>query len=140
MKFNKSVTSSRRKNRKAHFRAPPHEKRLRMSSALSKELRAGHGFRSIPVTKGDTVIVMVGKFKGKRGLVTCVRRSLYRVFVEGCEVQKANGQKVPVGIDASNLCIVKLGTSYGRSKVIERKSLASKAAEEEALKRKDKST
>merc|ERR1739848_171121 len=39
MKFNKMVTSSRRKNRKRHFNAPSHIRRKIMSSTLSKVLQ-----------------------------------------------------------------------------------------------------
>lgn len=39
MKFSSSVTSSRRKCRKAHFSAPSSKRRVIMSAALSSELR-----------------------------------------------------------------------------------------------------
>jgi hypothetical protein len=42
VKFNADKTSSRRKMRKAHFAAPSHEKRIRMSSGLTKELFQRH--------------------------------------------------------------------------------------------------
>lgn len=57
MKFNKLVTSSRRKNRKRHFTAPSHIRRKIMSAPLSKELRKKHGVRSMPVRKDDEVMV-----------------------------------------------------------------------------------
>ncbi len=38
MKFSPNVSSSRRKNRKAHFGATSVERRVRMSSSLSKDL------------------------------------------------------------------------------------------------------
>ena len=38
MKFNPNVSSSRRKSRKAHFGATSVERRVRMSSQLSKDL------------------------------------------------------------------------------------------------------
>ena len=38
MKLNPNVSSSRRKSRKAHFASTSVERRVRMSSALSKEL------------------------------------------------------------------------------------------------------
>jgi large subunit ribosomal protein L26e len=59
MKFNKLVSSSRRKNRKRHFTAPSHIRRKIMSAPLSKELRKKHGVRSIPVRKDDEVIVCI---------------------------------------------------------------------------------
>jgi len=43
MKFNASVSSARRKCRKAHFSAPSHVRRKVMTASLSKELRTKHG-------------------------------------------------------------------------------------------------
>lgn len=57
MKLNKLVTSSRRKQRKRHFNAPSHQRRIIMSSPLSKELRQKYGVRSIPIRKDDEVQV-----------------------------------------------------------------------------------
>ena len=59
MKFNKSVTGSRRKNRRAHFNAPSHIRRKIMSSPLSKELRQKYSVRSIPIRKDDEVQVLL---------------------------------------------------------------------------------
>lgn len=58
MKLNKRVTSSRRKNRKAHFTAPSHIRRRLMSAPLSKELRQKYNVRSMPVRKDDEVQVL----------------------------------------------------------------------------------
>ena len=57
MKFNKLVTSSRRKNRRRHFTAPSHIRRKIMSAPLSKDLRKKYGVRSIPIRKDDEVMV-----------------------------------------------------------------------------------
>ena len=57
MKFNKMVTSSRRKNRKRHFNAPSHVRRKIMSSPLSKDLRQKYNVRSMPIRKDDEVQV-----------------------------------------------------------------------------------
>lgn len=59
MKFNKFVTSSRRKNRKRHFNAPSHIRRKLMSAPLSKELRQKYNVRSMPIRKDDEVQVSV---------------------------------------------------------------------------------
>ena len=61
MKFNKLVSSSRRKNRKRHFNAPSHIRRKLMSSPLSKELRQKYNVRSIPIRKDDEVQVNRGR-------------------------------------------------------------------------------
>lgn len=57
MKFNKQVSSSRRKNRKRHFQAPSHIRRKLMSAPLSKELRTKHNVRAMPIRKDDEVVV-----------------------------------------------------------------------------------
>lgn len=57
MKFNKSVSSARRVNRRRHFQAPSHIRRKIMSSPLSKELRTKHNVRSMPIRKDDEVMV-----------------------------------------------------------------------------------
>jgi len=46
MKFNKDVTSSRRKSRKAHFSAPSSVRHIIMSSPLSKELKEKYHVRA----------------------------------------------------------------------------------------------
>lgn len=121
MKFNTKVTSSRRKNRKAHFTAPAHERRIRMSSRLSKDLRKKYGFHSFPVRKNDKVTVISGAHKGKTGAVVGVRRSLYKVYVEGIKNTKSNGQERMIGIDASNLMITEFTLEYDRKEQLEKK-------------------
>lgn len=59
MKFNKQVSSSRRKNRKRHFSAPSHIRRRLMSAPLSKELRQKYNVRSMPIRKDDEVQVSI---------------------------------------------------------------------------------
>ena len=46
MKFNDSISSARRKCRKAHFSAPSHIRRKVMTASLSKDLRTKHGVSS----------------------------------------------------------------------------------------------
>ncbi len=48
MKFNKNVSSSRRKARKAHFQAPSNIRRKIMSASLSKELKEKYNVSSSP--------------------------------------------------------------------------------------------
>ena len=66
MKFNKNISSSRRKQRKRHFTAPSSVRRKLMSAPLSKELRQKHNVRSIPIRKDDEVIVTRGHYKGQQ--------------------------------------------------------------------------
>ena len=46
MKYSATVSSSRRKSRKAHFSAPSSERRKIMSAPLSKELRSKYNVRA----------------------------------------------------------------------------------------------
>lgn len=50
-----------------------------MSAPLSKELRASHGARSIPVRKDDEVLIVRGKYKGRDGKVVQVRVGVLRL-------------------------------------------------------------
>ena len=55
-----AVTSSRRKNRKAHFTASSNLRRKLMSCTLSKDLRKKYKVRAMPVRKEDEVMVVRG--------------------------------------------------------------------------------
>lgn len=70
MKTHQEVSSSRRKNRVAHFNAPAHVKYKLMSANLSKELREKHGIKSLPIRKDDEVLVVRGGFKDTQGKIT----------------------------------------------------------------------
>mmetsp|Transcript_32086 Transcript_32086/g.73770 ORF Transcript_32086/g.73770 Transcript_32086/m.73770 type:complete len:137 (-) Transcript_32086:366-776(-) len=122
MKYSPDVTSSRRKNRKAHFGAHSEARRKRMSSNLSKELQARHGVRSMPIRKDDEVMITRGIFKTREGKVTAVYRKKWVVHVERISREKVNGVTVPVGIPASSLVITKLKMDKDRKHALERKS------------------
>ena len=64
MKYNKNVSSSRRKSRKAHFTAPSSVRRKLMSAPLCKDLRQKYNVRSLPIRKDDEVQVTRGHHKG----------------------------------------------------------------------------
>jgi large subunit ribosomal protein L26e len=64
MKYNKNVSSSRRKSRKAHFTAPSSVRRKLMSAPLCKDLRQKYNVRSLPIRKDDDVQVTRGHHKG----------------------------------------------------------------------------
>jgi large subunit ribosomal protein L26e len=92
MKTHQSVSSQRRKSRKAHFSAPSNIRRKIMSSHLSKELRTKYEVRSVPVRKGDTVKIMRGQFKGREGKVQSVYRKKWALHIEKIVKDKANGK------------------------------------------------
>merc|ERR1712127_730722 len=120
-------TSSRRKNRKAHFGAHSEARRKLMSANLSKELQARHGVRSMPIRKDDEVLITRGMYKTREGKVTAVYRKKFVVHVERISREKVNGASVPVGIPASSLVITKLKMDKDRKSALERKNRNKKA-------------
>lgn len=97
-----------RKQRKYRFNAPAHIKRKFLSIHLSKELKTKHKKRSLTVVKGDTVKVVRGQFKKKTGKVSKVDYQNYKVYIEGIENIKKDGNKTQVPITPSNLIITNL--------------------------------
>lgn len=63
-----------------------------------------------------------GQFKGKEGKIVQVYRKKYVVHVERCTRDKANGQTIHVGIDASNVEITKLKMDKSRKAILDRKN------------------
>ena len=122
MKFSKTVTSSRRKNRKAHFGAHSEARRKLMSANLSKELQARHNVRSMPIRQDDEVLVTRGMYKTREGKVTAVYRKKWVVHVERLAREKVHGTSVPVGIPPSSLVITKLKMDKDRKFLLEAKA------------------
>merc|ERR1711971_838004 len=122
MKYSTSVSSSRRKARKAHFGAHSEARRKLMSANLSKELQARHGGRSMPIRQDDEVLITRGMYKTREGKVTAVYRKKWVVHVERISREKVNGASVPVGIPASSLVITKLKLDKDRKAKLEAKS------------------
>lgn len=120
----KQKTSSRRKQRKAHFACNDGEKRIRSSARLSRELRQKYGFRTFPLRTEDTVIVKGGKFDGKEGVISKINYRDYKVYIEGCFVTKNNGTNALVPIYPSRLTITNFFLENGREQQLERKKAA----------------
>ena len=128
MKFNKSVSMSRRKQRCRHFNAPSHIRRKIMSSSLSKELRTKYNVRSMPIRKDDEVQVVRGHYKGQQvGKVVQVYRKKFVIHVERIQREKANGASVHVGIHPSKVVITKLKMDRDRKEILDRKAKARQA-------------
>ncbi|EEB05897.1 60S ribosomal protein L26 [Schizosaccharomyces japonicus yFS275] len=121
MKFSRDVTSSRRKQRKAHFAAPSSVRRTLMSAPLSKELREQYKIRSLPIRREDQVTIVRGSNKGREGKVSSVYRKKWILQIERVTREKANGATVPVGVDASKVVISKLHLDKDRKALIVRK-------------------
>jgi large subunit ribosomal protein L26e len=124
MKTHQEVTSSRRKQRKAHFGAPSSIRRKIMSCHLSKDLRNKHKIRSLPVRKDDEVLVVRGTLKGNKGKVIQVYRRRWAIYIEKLTKQKANGAPVQIPIHPSNCVIIKYKADKDRNQLVERKARA----------------
>ncbi|KAL2916487.1 60S ribosomal protein L26A [Polyrhizophydium stewartii] len=123
-----SVSSSRRKSRKAHFTAPSNIRRKIMSAALSKELREKHHARSLPIRRDDEVQIVRGTHKGREGKVTTVYRRKYCIYIEKITRDKVNGASVPVPIHPSNVVITKVKMDKDRKNLLERKDRSKASA------------
>uniref|UniRef100_A0A0A9WV37 60S ribosomal protein L26 n=1 Tax=Lygus hesperus TaxID=30085 RepID=A0A0A9WV37_LYGHE len=134
MKFNRMVTMSARKNRRRHFNAPSHIRRRMMSAPLSKELRQRYNVRSLPVRKGDEVMIVRGHYKSQQlSKIMQVFRKKFVVMLERVEREKANGAMVPVGIHPSNLVIGKLKINDDRKKILNRRCSQKSTADKEKI-------
>ncbi|KAJ6989597.1 60S ribosomal protein L26-1 [Populus alba x Populus x berolinensis] len=119
MKYNPRVSSSRRKNRKAHFSAPSSVRRILMSAPLSTDLRQKYNVRSMPIRKDDEIQVVRGTYKGREGKVY---RRKWVIHVERITREKVNGSTVNVGINPSKVVITKLRLDKDRKSLLDRKA------------------
>ncbi|CAJ0945512.1 unnamed protein product, partial [Mesorhabditis belari] len=122
MKQNPFVSSDSGKSRKRHFNAPSHLRRKLMSSPLTKDLRAKHGIRSIPIRTDDEVTVTRGHYKGNSGRVMRVYRKKFVIHIDKITREKANGTTVHIGIHPSKVAVTKLKLDRDRKALIERKA------------------
>ncbi len=112
-----------RKQRKYRYNAPFHIRHKFLSAHLSKELRKKYGKRSLPLRKGDEVLVMRGNFAKKKAKVVSVNLQNTRVYLEGLQRTKRDGTKVSVNFKPHILQIVALFTEdKGRLNVLTRKT------------------
>lgn len=96
-----------RKQRKARYAAPLHQRQKFVHAPLSKTLAKSLNAKRLMVKKGDTVKVMVGDNKGKTGVVDSVNLKLEKVYINGVERVKKDGNKVLIPINPSNVRITK---------------------------------
>ena len=110
------MTRQPRKQRKRTAEAPLHERHRQVHATLSDELRERYGTRSVRVNAGDTVEVLRGDGAGMEGEVMEVDLKSTKVTVEEVVQEKADGEEVPLPIDASNLRVTDLDLSDDRRK------------------------
>ena len=120
-KFSASVSSSRRKSRKAHFSAPSSVRHKLMSAPLSSELKAKYNVNAVAVRKDDEVSVVRGTYKGREGkVIQCYRRK-WVIHIERITREKASGATVQVGIDPSKVVVTKIKLDKDRKQMLKRK-------------------
>ena len=122
MKTHSDITSSRRKNRLAHFSAPSHLRYKIMSANLSRELRTKYGVRSMPIRRDDEVTIVRGGSKDNKGKVSQVYRKRYCIYVEKLVKSRTNGATIRVPIHPSNCVITKMKLTPDRETLIRRKA------------------
>ena len=110
MKWSNKWKSSKQpgKQRKYRYTAPLHILRKFLGVNLNEKLRTQYNKRSIPVKKGDEVIVKRGKSKGIIGEVTGVDTKKTKVYVKGIVRKKVNGTEIQIPLHPSNLQILRL--------------------------------
>ncbi len=121
MKTHNTVSSQRRKNRKAHFASPSHIRRKLMSVNLSRDLKVTHGIKSLPIRKDDEVKIVRGGFKGQSGKVQSVYRKKMCLYVEKVTKQRVNGAPQKIPVQPSNCVLVKIKMNKDRQDLIRRK-------------------
>ncbi|KYH38717.1 MAG: 50S ribosomal protein L24 [Candidatus Bathyarchaeota archaeon B23] len=116
--------------RRRWFKAPLHRRRRALSAPLSPELRAQYGTRSMPVRRGDTIVVLRGDWKMKEGKVTRIDSKRMRIYIEGLTREKMDGSTVPIPLRPWNVMITKLDLSDPwRKRIVGRRGYASKVGE-----------
>ncbi len=100
-----------RKQRKFSINAPLHIKHRFLSAHLSNDLKKKYGKRSLPLRKGDEVLVMRGSFAKKKAKVVSVDVKNSQVSLENLNRSKKDGTKVGVNFHPSSLMITSIGSS-----------------------------
>lgn len=93
------------------------------SARLSPGLVKEHNVKSMPVRKGDTVIIKRGIFRDIEGKITRVDHEKAVVYVEGVTREKSDGNTIFMPVHSSKVIITKLNLDDGRRRdIIERKA------------------
>ncbi|MDD3178621.1 MAG: 50S ribosomal protein L24 [Candidatus ainarchaeum sp.] len=94
------------KQRKLFFKAPLHLKRKQVVAPIDKKKALEIGKKALPIRKGDTVKVLVGKYKGKSGKVEKVSYIKSKVYIKDLVYKNLKGQEKFVPFTPSNLVIL----------------------------------
>jgi large subunit ribosomal protein L24 len=118
------------KQRKMLFNAPAHIRHKLMSAPLSHELTASKGAKTLPVRRGDTILIKRGDNKGFEGKVSRVDLKAYRIYVEGLTREKVDGTNLFLPIHPSKFEIRNLNLDdKWRKNILDRKVAPEKKAE-----------
>ena len=120
MKNMKLKYSRPRKNREAFRNLAYHQRKRLLNVHLSKELREELHTRSLPVRKGDTVLVVKGKHSGWQKKVIKISLKKIKVQIEGIKTTKTDSTEIFHWIAPSNCVITGLGERDDRKKIFER--------------------
>jgi large subunit ribosomal protein L24 len=118
------------KQRKKLFNAPAHIRHKLMSAPLSRGLKASRGAKTLPVRKGDTILIKRGDNKGFEGKVSRVDLKAFHIYVEGLTREKVDGTNIFLPIHPSKVEIRNLNLDdKWRKKILERKQAPTKKVE-----------
>ena len=125
------------KQRKMLFNAPAHIRHKLMAAPLSSELAASKGAKTLPVRRGDTVLIKRGDNKGFEGKVSRVDLKEYRIYLEGLTREKVDGTNIFLPIHPSKVQIRNLSLDdKWRKEILGRKKPLEKPAKQEKAKTK----
>ena len=99
---------SPRRQRKSVYEATTFERRILMTVPLSRDLRRRFRRRSVPLRKGDTVMVMSGSFAGREERVAKIDRRGYSVTLDNVTLKSGESKLKPLAIKTSHLVLTKL--------------------------------
>ncbi len=113
MKWSSNWKASKKpsKQRKYKLNAPLHLKQKLLGAHLSKELKEKYKTRSVELKKGDKVKIMRGSNKGKSGKISRIKIISQKVYIEGMDITRKDGNKVLIPFKPSNLMITELELS-----------------------------
>ena len=115
------------KQRKRLFNAPAHIRHKLMSAPLSHELTASRGAKTLPVRRGDTILIKRGDHKGFEGKVSRVDLKAFRIYIEGLTREKVDGTNIFLPVHPSKVEIRNLNLDdKWRKNILDRKKETAK--------------
>ncbi|MGC8688081.1 MAG: 50S ribosomal protein L24 [Candidatus Micrarchaeia archaeon] len=105
-------SSKPRYQRRFRYNAPMHIRQKFVHAHVDKELRNKLKLpRAIEISKGDTVKIKVGKFKGNTGTVSSVNLKTGKIIINGIVRKNSKGKEIGIPIPTSNVYITNLNLS-----------------------------